>query len=288
VTAPIPTPKPTLRRRLIRLGILVVTGYALYGCSLMSFQDRIIFPRDYPGPRSIAAKVPARWEQMTIKAEDGSVVPAWLHLPFHRQEGERVPVVMFFHGNAEIIDQIAEWPGLEIFNSDNVAVLLVEFRGYGRAGGAPSESAISADSVKFYDLLAARPEIDPARIVFYGRSLGGGAACALARERKPAAMIMQSCFMSINAMAAKMWMPGFLVRHHFRNDQVIPTLDCPILFMHGRNDTIIPCSHTEQLAKLARHGTTAFQACDHNDFPLDYEAYQKSIDEFLRQNGIVK
>src|SRR5262249_14196460 len=143
VTAPTPTPKPTLRRRLIRLGILVVTGYALYGCSLMSFQDRLIFPRDVPGPRQISAKVPTRWEQMTIKAEDGSVVPAWLHLPLHRQEGERVPVVMFFHGNAEIIDQIAEWPGLEIFNSDNVAVLLVEFRGYGRAGGAPSEAAIS-------------------------------------------------------------------------------------------------------------------------------------------------
>ena len=49
-------------------------------------------------------------------------------------------------------------------------------------------------------------------------------ACALARHRKPAAMILQSCFTSVTAMAARMGLPGFLVRHPFRNDEVVASL----------------------------------------------------------------
>jgi pimeloyl-ACP methyl ester carboxylesterase len=278
----------TLRRRLIRLGVVAFACYAMYGCALMSFQDRLIFPRDIPGARDLADRVPAGWEQITVKGEDGSMVPAWLHLPRGRGAGEKCPVVMFFHGNAEIIDDIADSPIVGVYDKLGVAVLLVEYRGYGRAGGSPSEAAIAADSVKMYDLLAARPEIDPARIVYYGRSLGGGAACALALERKPAALIMQSCFMSINAMAAKMWLPGFLVRHQFRNDRVVATLDCPILFMHGSKDTIIPCAQGEALSKLAKRGKIVYQACDHNDFPTNAEAYRREIERFLRENGIIE
>ncbi|HVU64583.1 MAG TPA: alpha/beta hydrolase [Phycisphaerales bacterium] len=280
--------KPAIRRRLIRLACFPLIAYFLYGCALMSFQDRLVFPRDVPGPRNAAAPLPAHWEQLTITAEDGSVVPAWLHMPFRRSKGGAAPAVMFFHGNAEVIDDIADTPEVEMYSTLGVAVMLVEYRGYGRATGAPSEKAIAADSVRFYDALAGHSGIDPKRIIFYGRSLGGGAACALARERKPFALIMQSCFLSLDAMAAKMWVPGFLLRNHFRNDEVVASLDCPILFMHGRNDTIVPCVNTERLVRLAKHGRAVYQACDHNDFPRDLEGYERDVEGFLRECGMVE
>jgi len=276
------------RGRTIRVAAALLVCYCLYGCGLMAMQDRFIFPRDVPGARDPRSPVPRGWEQVTVRGEDGSTVPAWLSLPARRAEGERVPAVMFFHGNAEVIDEIAVSDLVEMYGPMGVAVLLVEYRGYGRAGGAPSEAAIAADSVKFYDLLAARPEIDPARIVLHGRSLGGGAACDVARERKPAAMILQSTFTSVRAMASSMWVPGFIVRHPFRNDQIIPTLDIPILFMHGNRDDIIPYAHSEALVKLAKRGRLVSQDCSHNDFPGDYGAYRREIEKFLRENSILK
>lgn len=251
----------------------------------MGFQERFIFPRDVPGKRD-PARVPAGVEQMLVTGEDGSQVPAWLRMPSHAA-GERVPAVVFFHGNAEVIDDVAHSAEVMIYPAMGVAVLVVEYRGYGRAGGDPSEAAIVADSVKMYDALAARPDIDPKRIAFYGRSLGGGVACAVARQRPPRAMILQSTFTSVRAMAAKMLLPGFLVRHPFRNDEAVAALDLPILFMHGDKDNIIPRSHSDQLLAVAKRGRLVSQDCSHNDFPTDADGYRAEIEKFLRENGLV-
>lgn len=277
--------------RVRRIGVSLLICYMLYGGAMMALQDRFIFPRDVCGKRDAMAPVPRGWEQMTITAEDGSVVPAWLALPARvggvgGGEGERVPVVVFFHGNAELIDDIAGSSLASIYRGMGVGVLLVEFRGYGRAGGNPSQKAIVADAVKFYDLLAARPEVDKERIAYYGRSLGGGVACAVAMERRPRAMVLQSTFTSVASMAVGMGIPGFLVRHPFRNDEAVAKLDAPILFMHGSRDSIIPCAHSEALLRLAKRGKLAKQACDHNDFPSDLEAYRADIAALLRENGI--
>ena len=92
-----------------------------------------------------------------------------------------------------------------------VRVLLPEYRGYGRSAGSPSQRAITEDLIAFYDLLARRPEVDAQRVVFHGRSLGGGAVCDLARHRKPAAVILMSTFTSMKRMAPRYLVPGFMV-----------------------------------------------------------------------------
>jgi fermentation-respiration switch protein FrsA (DUF1100 family) len=254
---------------------------------MMALQDRFIFPRDVVGARDASVPSPRGWEQLTVTGEDGSKVPGWLSLPI-AANGARVPVVMFFHGNAEVIDDLAQSAEIEMYRGMGVGVLLMEYRGYGRAQGAPSQRAIVADSVKMYDLLAARPEVDRERVVLYGRSLGGGVACALAKERRPRAMVLQSTFTSVTAIAARMGIPGFLVRHPFRNDEVVASLDVPILFMHGAHDSIIPCGHSQALLRLAKQGRMTMQNCDHNDFPTDLEAYRRGIEAFLRESGVVR
>jgi fermentation-respiration switch protein FrsA (DUF1100 family) len=101
-------------------------------------------------------------------------------------------------------------------------------------------------------------------------------------------MVLQSTFVSVRAMAASMWLPGFLARHPFRNDEVVRALEAPILFMHGDRDDIIPGSHSERLARMAKHGRLVWQPCAHNDFPGDEGAYQRDIEQFLREGGVVR
>jgi len=249
-------------------------------------QERLIFPRDMPGVRDAGKAVPTDWEQMTVAASDGTMVPAWLRMPVVQNLAPaKVPLVVFFHGNAEVIDDIAvQDPAVSIYAPWGYAVLLIEYRGYGRAygvDGGPTQKGIVADSVQLIDLATARADIDGDRMVYYGRSLGGGVACAVAAERPPSAIILQSTFRSMTAMAGRYLVPSFLVRHPFRSEKFLAGFGGPVLLFHGTRDDIVPCSHSESLQTTCPHARLVTQACGHNDFPADFDAYEREIKAFL-------
>lgn len=272
-------------RRVRRLLGVVAGVYVLLVGAAAMLQERFIFPRDIPGRRDPAAPVPRGWEAVDASTEPGVSVPAWLRIP--PGAGERpVPAVVFFHGNAEVIDDIAGSSLVSFYERLGIAVLLMEYRGYGRAGGKPSQDAMTRDAVRAIDLLAGRTDIDPGRIVYYGRSLGGGVACAAALQRPPRAMILQSTFTSVRAMAGP-FIPGFLIRHPFDNAAAVARIDAPILFMHGSHDTIVPCSHSERLAARAKQPRLSMQACGHNDFPGDEMAFEADIQRFLADCRVI-
>ncbi|MGQ0628407.1 MAG: alpha/beta hydrolase [Phycisphaerales bacterium] len=285
---PAPSAGRVWRRRLTRLLVILVSTYGLYGCALVSLQDRMIFPREVPGKRDPDGKVPGRWTELAVTGDEGSTVPCWLRLPLRQPPGVPAPLVIWFHGNAEVIDDVAGYAELKIYDRLGVAVLLVEYRGYGRASGQPSEKAITDDSIRMYDLVTACAGIDATRVVYYGRSLGGGAACALAKARPPRALILQSSFTSVADIAGRFGIPWFLVKHPFRNDRVVRSYPGPVLVFHGTRDSIIPFSHAERLAKAAKDATLVTQPCDHNDFPTDPAGYHRAIEAFFRKAGVIE
>jgi len=86
------------------------------------------------------------------------------------------------------------------------------------------------------------------RIVAYGRSVGGGAAADLSRDRPVRALALQSTFSSVAAMARQALLPGFLVRDAFDNRRAVADFQGPILLMHGVQDEVIPYEHALSLA----------------------------------------
>ena len=197
------------------------------------------------------------------------------------------PLVVFFHGNAELIDYQSTI--VEGYRRLGCSVLLPEYRGYGRSAGKPSEQAIVADAVRFYDEITRRPDVDPSRIVFHGRSLGGGPAAALAARRSAKALVLESTFTSVADMASAYLAPSFLVKNKFHTDRVLPTLEIPVLIFHGTRDDIIPVAHGRRLRDLATHGTYVEYDCKHNDFPGDEneDAYWEQVAAFLRGAGVL-
>lgn len=192
------------------------------------------------------------------------------------------PVVIYTHGNGELIDQAVL--GLEAYQRWGVSLALLEYRGYGQSDGEPSEAALVADALVFYDQVAARPEVDPSAIILHGRSLGGGIATAVAAQRPARALILASTFTSIADLAWRLGLPGFLVRDPFDSLDRLPKVRAPIFISHGRADEVVPFAHGEALA--ARAGVPLFvQSCGHND--CEGPAYWAAVGVFLEAHGVV-
>ena len=196
------------------------------------------------------------------------------------------PAIIFTHGNAELIDV---WPHpLSSFRELGLSVLIVEYPGYGRSPGKPSQLTIMETMVAAHDWLIARADVDETRIVAMGRSLGSGPACGLAAIRPVAALILQSPFKSVAAMATeRFFLPGFLVRDRFDNEEILQSYDGPVLVLHGTRDPVVPYSHGATLASLAARGQLISQNCAHNDCPSSWSEFVDQVQRFLAEAGIL-
>ena len=222
-------------------------------------------------------------ERLSISVPQGQV-EAWFLPADEREAGRRAPLVIFAHGNGELIE---DWPlALDPYRRMGLHVLLPEYRGYGRSAGEPSERAIVEDYVRFYDLACARGDVRPDRVVLHGRSLGGGVVCALARARRPTAMILESTFTSVPDVARQWYVPRALITDKFESAGVVASLDLPILIFHGTCDRVVPFEHGVMLSRLARRARLVRYDCDHNDLPRGPDGYWAEIRRFLDENGI--
>jgi fermentation-respiration switch protein FrsA (DUF1100 family) len=135
-----------------------------------------------------------------------------------------------------------------------------------------------------YDQVATRAGVDPARIVGYGRSLGGGAICGLARERPLAALVLESTFSSVRSMAAGFGLPALLVRDPFDNLATVAAFTGRVLLVHGERDRMIPVAHARQLASAAKRARLVVQpGCGHNDCPRPWN----ELRAFLLESGLL-
>lgn len=214
----------------------------------------------------------------------GARVEGWL-LPSPTAEGERKPLVLFAHGNGELIDF---WP--ETFQSltrRGLHVLLMEYPGYGRSTGKPTQQSITQAFCAACDRVVTRPDVDPSRIVLLGRSIGGGAACAVAAQRPSAALVLMSTFTSLRPFARRYLAPSFLIRDPLDNLSVVSSYPGPVLIIHGKHDMVVPYAHGKALAAAARSARFVTYDADHNDCPPDWEAFFDTLTDFLKEARVL-
>ncbi|MFO8084027.1 MAG: alpha/beta hydrolase [Desulfobacterales bacterium] len=254
--------------------------YLLY-CGLMFlFQRQIIFPRHHAEQLPESAKKISGLEKIWLELSFGKV-ESWFLPPI--AEGKH-PVMIFAHGNAELIDHWVE--AFLPLTRSGLGVYLVEYPGYGRSQGLPSQDTVVETFTEAYDYIIGRSDVDPEKVVFLGRSLGGGVVCALAQKRKPAAIILMSTFTGISAMAKKFGVPGFFIRDPFDNLKTVESYDRPLLVIHGKHDGTVPYSHGVKLSKNAPYGKLITYDCGHNDCPPDWDTFYDDIRKFLINSKI--
>lgn len=247
--------------RWLWLAIVPIAIGALYLGLLFIVQRSMLFPM----PPGVPAGPPPRTEEVYVKHSGGEAYALYL-API--EPSARAPLLMFMHGNGELADYWSE--EFDTALRWGVGVLLVEYPGYGRAPGSPSEQSITAAAVALYDWAVNDPRVDPAKIIAYGRSLGGGAAVRLATNRPVAGMILESAFTSVADFAARFMAPAMLIRDPFDNRKSLALYRGPLLVIHGRRDTIVPFEHGRELAELVRGAQFVELDCGHNDCPRDW------------------
>lgn len=250
---------------------LILIGYLAL---VLGLQRRAMYPAPPAPARSPAADRPGV-ETVWLKGEvESGFLPARAGVAPH-------PVIIFAHGNGELIDFWVDAFGP--LRDAGLAVMLVEYPGYGRSGGRPTQAGITGTMVAAYDHLVGRDDVDAARIVAYGRSVGGAAACALATRRPLAALVLESAFTSTRPLAWRAGVPGFLVLDTWDNLACLRAYPGPVLVLHGERDHIVPVSHARRLADAAGTGEPVLMPCGHNDCPRPWDA----ILDFLSRQGVL-
>ncbi len=249
---------PIIARTVVAIALVGAVIVAAYWALLFFSQRSMLFPMP---PANSGPARPAFAQQVWLSTSAGRV-EAWF-LPPLGASVEAAPLLVFTHGNGELIDF---WPEeFEPARRRGIAVLLVEYPGYGRSEGSPSESSITEAVLAAYDWAVQQPRIDRSRIIPYGRSLGGGAAAIVARARPVPALILESAFSSVSAFAAGFGAPQFLLRDRFDSVAAIAAFKGPVLIIHGDRDDIVPPSHARVLANASANVTLRFLPCGHND-----------------------
>lgn len=243
---------------------------------VLKAQSLLAFPYIPPGAQKPGALELANGESVWLEV-DGKRVEAWF-LPAHRPGP--APLVINTHGNGELIDQWAE--RVTPLRDAGVGVLLVEYPGYGRSEGKPSEKSITGTMLAAYDWAVRNPRIDARRIVVHGRSMGGGAAGQLASRRPLAAVVLESTFTSLAAMVRAHGVPDFLVANRFDTLEALAAYRGPLLILHGARDLAIPVSHARALARAFPQARLLIENCGHNDCPPQWEL----LLGFLAENGV--
>jgi hypothetical protein len=234
-------------RGVLNILISAVTVYAVILLLVFLFQARLVyFPEVERALVATPRAVGLDFEEVRLAA-DGATLHGWW-VPANAARG----AVLILHGNAGNISHRLDY--LAMFNRLGYAVLIVDYRGYGKSGGTPSEDNTYGDGEAAWRHLIEARKLKPQDIVLFGESLGGGVATWLALQQPPRALVLASTFTSVPDLGAQVypWLPvRWLARIDYNNLERIPRIAAPVLIAHSRDDDIIPFSHGQALFAAA-------------------------------------
>ena len=231
--------------RLLSVGVFLVT-FAFPGL-LGRLEQRLVYTGAFERRDFVAtpADFGHAFEEVTVTTADGVDLFGWV-LPYPGSERWLV----YFHGQGQDISHYLSVT-TQLANL-GYNVLTLDYRGYGRSDGVPSETGLYTDARAAYDYLLQRG-VQPENIVLYGYSLGTGVAVDLASRVEVGAVVLEAAYTSLDAVAKSLYrvLPSGLLRNRFESDAKIAAVTAPILFIHATDDRLIPLSQGRTLFGLS-------------------------------------
>jgi pimeloyl-ACP methyl ester carboxylesterase len=262
----------------LRIAVGVVIGATLF---LVFSEKRLIY---YPAaevdvtPKALGLPL----EEVSIEVEPGVRLHGWF---IKAAKEPSVATVLFSHGNAgNIADRLDRVLRLREMGAD---FLLYDYRGYGRSTGSPDEEGTYRDGRAAYDYLVGTRQIDPARLVLMGESLGCAISIQLAVERRAAGLVIEAPFASIAHMANAIYpfLPlGSFIRTRYENVKKMPQLKLPLFVVQGTRDEVIPVAQGRMVFDAAPEPKQylAIEGAHHNDvYVIGGEGYRRALSAFI-------
>lgn len=274
-----------MRRMLGELLIPVAIAYGAVLVLVFVFQSHLVF---YPGmgrelmlsPQSYGL----RYEAVELQTADGETLQAWW-VPAENARG----VVLFFHGNAGNISHRLDY--LLMFNRLRYTTLILDYRGYGKSTGSPSEEGTYRDAEAAWEYLRHARLTQPRDVVIAGESLGGAVGTWLAAKVNPRAVLLFSTFTSVNDLGAQVYwfLPvRLLSRIGYDNLENLKRIQAPVFIAHSRDDDVVPYSHGRKLFEAAREPKAFLEMQGgHNDgFIFTRQEWVAQLGAFLDRHAV--
>lgn len=307
------------------LGAAVKWGGIVFGGMLLMLyfkQGGMLYapnPQLPPGvvlPRDLSPSVLGLpYTNENIVTADGTRIHAWLIT----QPGmlkTKAPTVLFFHGNAGPIDgRLRNYA--ELYAKLGVNVMAVDYRGYGRSSGTPSERGLQMDARGALEHLCKHEDVDPDKIVVFGRSLGGavalwlaanvageeqealggGDAGSVAHRQRPRlrGVIVENTFTGVGPLASRLipWVKPilnvapFFLTNKWESIESVKRVTCPILFLSGSRDELIPPQMMHDLRGAATQSkSVTFHSIEggghNNSYTVGGDEYYEQVGAFLK------
>ena len=243
--------------------ILTILGIITFIFLCVKFYEKkmIFFP--FKDLEAIPSDYGIIYEDIFFKTPDNIQINGWF-IP----NKSASKTILLFHGNAGNLSHRIEI--IEMLLKLNVNVFIIDYRGYGKSNGKPSEKGIYTDALTSYEYLINQKKIKPENIIVYGKSLGTIVAIDLASKVKIDKLIVDSGLTSAKDMS-KLILP-FLPLYIFLNvkfDSInkIKKVNCPKLIIHSIDDRTIPFSMGQKLFQEAKKPKQFYQSTgNHNEF----------------------
>jgi len=255
-------------KRVVRsTALILLSVYAVLFVYGYFFGDRLIFqpqPSSYTDTEHI----------LKVTMPDGSVISA--RSLFHPSASY---TILYSHGNAEDLGDIEEI--IHQFYAHGFSIIAYDYNGYGTSPGVPSEQAVYANILAVYEFVTQELRRHPEDILIVGRSIGGGPSVHLAAQKTVGGLILESSFTSAFRVLTKTPLFPF---DKFDNLRKIPSVSCPVLIIHGKQDETIPFWHGELLYERARSPKMMLwvDEAHHDDVVwVAGEQYWTAIEQFL-------
>lgn len=261
---------------MIRILVILGAGFIIISLFMYFKQEDLIF---IPSKNYLSPPEKLGIEEVVIDTADGERLFAWWSGAL-----DDADTIIFFHGNAGNIS--GRLPQAELFGEMGYNFLIFDYRGYGKSTGEiEKEEDIYTDSLAVYEYVRKEKGVDPGRIILWGRSLGGAAAIHLAGEREVKILVAESTFNSVEELAGHLYphLPaGYLLKYRFVSGEKVGSVDAPKLFLHSKEDEIVPY---EQGVKLYENASEPKEFIEleggHNDFHT--EVYEKEVKNFIER-----
>jgi uncharacterized protein len=256
--------RSTLGRPIARgLSVSLLVVGAVVGLLWALQRQLVYFPDGSPVPP--AAEVIPGARDVELHTTDGLDLGAWF-VPAARAD-EPGTAVLLAPGNGG--NRAGRATLARALSRRGLAVLLMDYRGYGGNPGSPSEQGLANDADA-----AARALEDlgyPAeRTIYLGESLGTGVVAALLARRPPAGVVLRSPFTELADVGAHHypWLPvRALLRDRFEVVGPLSSSDVPVSVVYGDRDSVVPSRLSAQVAtgapRLAEE--LVLPGADHND-----------------------
>ena len=237
-----------------------------------------LFPAKFPAGDWQPAE--SLFEDCWFTAADGIRLHGW-YLP----RKDPTAVVLQIHGNAGNLTGRAQLANV-LQQRCNAAVLIFDYRGYGRSEGTPTIDGLLQDARAARAHLAQREGIKEQQIVLVGESLGGAIAVELAASGGARGLVLESTFSSLRDAASAHY-PEFLVStlvaDKLNSAVRIRSYHGPLLQFHGDADQVIPLESGRRLFDAANQPKSLriMRRPGHND-PLS-ETFFRELGRFFAQ-----